>query len=153
MFTLTFTLFFCSGGFYHRSICLDYFNFIWTSQSHPTFLLSFRQLLQPQQVSCFSTGHVWRSPASTELHAVGRSSTRILFWRTRGNGGQGETKQGAKERSNELIMTALARGNAKQVGKGCLGKLLSRSRFVWRKARDQGTLVVWRAKWVAERVA
>ena len=35
-----------------------------------------------------------------------------LFWRTRGNGGQGETKQGAKERSNELIMTALARGNA-----------------------------------------
>ena len=76
-----------------------------------------------------------------------------LFWRTRGNGGQGETKQGAKERSNELIMTALARGNAKQVGKGCLGKLLSRSRFVWRKARDQGTLVVWRAKWFAERVA
>ena len=58
-----------------------------------------------------------------------------------------------KERSDELIMTALARGNAKQVGKGCLGKLLSRSRFVWRKARDQGTLVVWRKKRVAERVA
>ena len=88
-----------------------------------------------------------------ELHAVEPPITRNLFWRTRGNGGQGETKQGAKGRSDELIMTALARANAKQVGKGCLGKLPSRSRFVWRKARDQGTLVVRRAKWVAERVA
>ena len=58
-----------------------------------------------------------------------------------------------KERSDELIMTALARGNAKQEGKGCLGELLSTSFFVWRMARDLRTLVVRRAKWVAERVA
>jgi len=88
-----------------------------------------------------------------ELHAVEPPITRHLFWSTRGEEAQGETKQGAKGRSVELIMTALARANAKQVGKGGLGKLPSRSRFVWCKARDQGTLVVWRAKWVAERVA
>ena len=58
-----------------------------------------------------------------------------------------------KERSDELIMTALARRNVKQVLKGCLGKLLSTSFFVWRMARDLRTLVVRRAKWVAERVA
>ena len=58
-----------------------------------------------------------------------------------------------KERSDEFITTALARRNAKQVLKGCLGELLSTSFFVWPMARDLGTLVVRRAKWVAERVA
>jgi hypothetical protein len=49
------------------------------------------------------------------------------------SGGRGERKDKVrrdKERSEELITTVLARGNVKQVGKGCLGELLSISCFV-----------------------
>jgi len=70
------------------------------------------------------------------------------------SGGRGERKDKVrrdKERSDELIEKA--RRNVKLVWKGCLGKLPSASFFVWRMARDPRTLVVQRAKWVAERVA
>ena len=56
-------------------------------------------------------------------------------------GGQGERKDKVrqdKERIDELIMTALAKRNAKQGGKGCLRKLLFISSFIWQRQRIRG---------------